>query len=119
MDGRAVVRLFDCTGKMCGRILWLKVPRDLEGQLDRDKNNPKLRNRQLCGLTILWILQPTTQYHWEGGWCYNSDDGTKYRVKAQLESGDTIIARIDLGIPLFGQSKTVARVPRGTSPGWC
>ena len=34
-------------------------------------------------------------------------------------SADTIVARIYLGIPLFGQTKTMDRVPHDTSAGWC
>ncbi len=121
IDGRAAVQVFDCDGLMCGRILWLKVPRNLLGQLDRDKKNPDLalRQRQLCGLTILWHLEPIAPGRWENGWFYNPDDGKTYRVTAQLRSADVMIARIYLGIPLFGETKTLVRVPHGTSEGWC
>jgi hypothetical protein len=30
-----------------------------------------------------------------------------------------IVARIYLGIALFGESKILHRVPHGTSDGWC
>lgn len=121
LDGRVVVQIFDCASKMCGRILWLKISRDPQGQLDRDKNNPNpaLRNRLLCGLTILWNLQLTSPDRWENGWFYNPDDGKTYRVTAQLEHSDTIIARIYLGVPLLGKTKTLGRVAHGTSAGWC
>ena len=60
MDGRVAVETYDCDGLMCGRIVWLAVPRDAEGVLDADKNNPNpvLRERPLCGLSILWNLHP-------------------------------------------------------------
>lgn len=121
MDAKAAVQIFDCDGLLCGRILWLQIPRDPQGQLIRDKNNPDpaLRQRQLCGLTILWGLRPTSQDRWADGWFYNPDDGTTYRVSAQLRSADVIRARIYLGIPFFGESKTLSRVPHGTSEGWC
>ena len=56
IDGKAAVQIFDCDGLLCGRILWLQTPRDPQGQLNRDKNNPDpaLRQRWLCGLTVLW-----------------------------------------------------------------
>jgi uncharacterized protein (DUF2147 family) len=121
LDGKVVVQIFDCASKMCGRILWLKVPRYPQGQLDRDKSNPNptLRNRQLCGLTIIWNLQRASPDRWKDGWFYNPDDGKTYRVAARFESSDTIIARIYLGVPLFGETKTLRRVPHGTSAGWC
>ena len=60
IDGKAAVQIFECQGLLCGRILWLKIPRDPQGQLNRDKKNPDpaVRQRRLCGLTILWGLHP-------------------------------------------------------------
>jgi uncharacterized protein (DUF2147 family) len=121
IDQKAAVEIFDCSGLMCGRILWLIEPRNPEGQLDRDKHNPDLalRQRELCGLTILWNLHPAGPNRWRDGWFYNPDDGKTYRVSAELKSDDLIAARIYVGFPILGQTKTLARVPKGTSQGWC
>jgi uncharacterized protein (DUF2147 family) len=121
IDNRAAVQIYDCAGLMCGRIIWLKVPRNLLGQLDRDKHNPDpaLRQRQLCGLTMLSSLHPDGRNRWKDGWFYNPDDGKTYRVSAQLVSDNVMTARIYLGVPLLGQTKTLARVPHGVTAGWC
>lgn len=121
IDGRVAVQIYDCMDLMCGRILWLKVPRNAIGQLDRDKHNPDpaLRERELCGLTMIWNLHPDGLNRWKDGWFYNPDDGVTYRVSAQLESDDVMLARIYIGLPLFGRTKTLARVPHGVSDGWC
>lgn len=42
-----------------------------------------------------------------------------YRISARLTSADLIVARIYLGIPIFGKTKTLQRVPHGTAEGWC
>jgi uncharacterized protein (DUF2147 family) len=121
IDGRAAVQIFDCNGRLCGRILWLLTPRDPQGRLNRDRNNPDpaLRQRLLCGLTILWALRPTGPGRWGGGWFYNPDDGATYRVSAELRAPDLIVARIYVGIPLFGENRTLVRVAHGISDGWC
>lgn len=121
MDGRVAVQIFECELMMCGRIVWLRVPRDAQGLLNRDRNNPEpdLRQRKLCGLTILWGLLPNGPNLWRDGWFYNPDDGKSYRVTAQLKSDDVIVARIYAGIPIFGKTKTLLRVPHDTSEGWC
>ena len=120
IDGKAAVQIFDCSGLLCGRILWLQVSRDPQGQLNRDRNNPDpaLRQRRLCGLTILWDLRSVGPARWGGGWFYNPDDGKTYRVSAELKSANLIVARIYLGVPLLGETKTLLRVAHGTSDGW-
>jgi uncharacterized protein (DUF2147 family) len=121
MDGRVAVQIHDCAQLMCGRIIWLRVPRDAGGVLDRDKNNPDpaLRDRKLCGLTILRGLRPTGGNRWKDGQFYNPDDGKTYRVTAQIKSPDQMVARIYLGLPILGQTKTLDRVTHDTTEGWC
>jgi uncharacterized protein (DUF2147 family) len=121
MDARVAVQIYSCADLLCGRILWLQIPRDPQGRLDRDKNNPEpaLQQRPLCGLTVLWNLHSAGPQHWEGGWFYNPENGKTYNVSAQLKSADVLIARIYLGNPFFGETKTLIRVPHGTSKGWC
>jgi uncharacterized protein (DUF2147 family) len=121
MDSKVAVQIFDCSNLLCGRILWLQIPRDPQGHLDRDKNNPDptLRQRPLCGLTILWGLHSAGPDRWKRGWFYNPDDGKTYNVSARLGADDVIVARIYRTIQLFGETKTLHRVSHGTSEGWC
>ena len=121
IDARAAIQIFDCAGAACGQIVWLQSPRDSEGQSRRDKNNPDLalRQRRLCGLVVLWGLLPTGPDRWGDGWFYNPDDGLTYRVFAALRSADLLIARIYLGLPIFGSTKPLLRIPPGNSDGWC
>ena len=121
MDGKVAVQIFTCSDRLCGRILWLQTPRDVQGVLDRDKHNPDptLRQRGLCGLTILWNLQPDGSNRWKDGWFYNPDDGQTYKVTAELTPSDQIMARIYTLLPLLGKTKILQRVLHGTSDGWC
>ncbi len=121
IHAKVAVQIFACGGLLCGRIVWLQHPRDQAGQLVRDLENPDpaLRQRPLCGQTILWGLQPADIDHWENGWLYNPDDGKTYRVRAELRSADSVVARIYLGAPFFGETWTLLRVPRLSSEGWC
>jgi uncharacterized protein (DUF2147 family) len=122
IDGTGgAVQIFDCSGLLCGRIIWLRTVRDTAGRLTSDKKNPDpaFRQRLLCGLTILQGLQPAGLDHWNSGSLYNPDDGGTYRVSAELRSADVVVARIYLGVPLFGETRTLLRVPRLRSEGWC
>jgi uncharacterized protein (DUF2147 family) len=98
-----------CSGKRC-----------IHSKVSHEVVAPEfgLRQRPLCGQTILWGLQPAEFDHWESGWLYNPDDGKTYRVRAELRSADSLVARIYLGIPFSGETWTLLRVPRLSSEGW-
>ena len=121
MRQKVAIQIFDCSGLLCGRAIWLKAPLDPQGLLKRDLLNPDpaLRQRQVCGPTVIWNLHPVPPNRWEEGWFYNPDDGVTYRVKMVLTSPDIIEARIYLGIPLLGADRTLIRIPHGIGAGWC
>jgi len=121
IDGEAAVQIFDCEGKLCGRILFLESPHNPQGELKRDKRNPDpaLRERELCGLNVIWDLRPAGPDHWEGGRFYNPDSGKTYDVKMELTASDALEARFYQGASFLGQTKTLSRIPHGTSKGWC
>jgi len=122
IDGTgAAVQIFDRSGLLCGRVIWLEKARDTAGRLARDDKNPDpiFRQRPLCGLTVIQGLEPAGLDHWNSGSLYNPEDGQTYRVSAELRSADVFVARIYLGVPLFGETKTLLRVPRLRSEGWC
>lgn len=121
IDGEAAVQIFDCEGMLCGRVLFLESPHDPQGALKRDKRNPDqaLRDRELCGLNVIWGLRPTGPDSWDGGRFYNPDGGQTYDVKMKLTAPDTLEARFYQGASFLGQTKTLSRIPRGSSKGWC
>ncbi len=121
IDSNSALQIFDCDGLLCGRVAWLRNIRDRAGQIQRDKYNPDhgLRQRFVSGLTVIWGLHPTGSGNWQDGWFYNPDDGNTYRAAAELRSNDTLVARIYLGMPLFGSTKILRRVSRLSAEGWC
>jgi uncharacterized protein (DUF2147 family) len=121
INGEAAVQIFDCNTLLCGRILWLQAPRDAQGQLKRDRKNPDpaLRQRELCGLTVIRDLRSSGPNHWNDGWFYYPDSGKTYNIKVELTSSDALVARFYQGTSLVGETKTLRRVLHGTSEGWC
>lgn len=120
-EGKVAIQIYNCRQRLCGRILWLQVPRDEAGALAVDKNNPDpaLRTRKLCGLTIIRRLKPLGGNKWDEGTFYNPDDGVTYNVSAQLVSDNKIVAQVYLASPFLGQQKTLTRIVRKTTEGWC
>ena len=73
----------------------------------------------MCGPTIIWNMQAIDPGHWKDGWFYNPDDGATYRLTMELQSDDVIMARVYEGLPVFGKTRTLIRVPMGIGAGWC
>jgi uncharacterized protein (DUF2147 family) len=121
IKGEAAVQIFECNSLLCGRILWLQAPHDSQGQLKRDKRNPDpaLRQRELCGLTVIRDLRSTGPNQWDDGRFYYPDSGKTYDVKMELTSSDALVARFYQGTSFVGETKTLSRVLHGTSEGWC
>jgi uncharacterized protein (DUF2147 family) len=115
------LQLFNCSGLLCGRIVWVRNASDTGGRPASDNNNPDpaSRRRPLSGLTVLRGLRPVGPDHWDSGSLYNPDDGRTYLVSAKLRSADVLVARVYVGMPLFGETKTVLWVPRLGSDGRC
>ena len=55
----------------------------------------------------------------DGGRFYSPDSGQTYGVKMTLTAPDTLEARFYQGASFLGQTKTLSRIERGTSKGWC
>jgi hypothetical protein len=55
LANRVAVHVFEYSGLLCGKIVWLVRPRTPAGQPDVDHLNPDpaLRQRPLCGLTTI------------------------------------------------------------------
>ena len=86
---------------------------------DHRNPDPALRQRHLCGLTIVWGLRPAGQNHWSNGWLYDPKDGITYRVSAELTSVSTITARVYHGTPLLGRTEILVRDPQLRPDGRC
>lgn len=121
MDEKVAIQIFDCGSMLCGQVAWLKAPFDPQGLPKHDGLNPDpaMRWRGLCRQTIIWNLHSADHDRWEGGWFYNPNDGLTYRLTIELRSADMVVARIYLGYPIFGVTRTLVRIPEGTSFGWC
>lgn len=123
----AIVQFKQCSGgaaspvkpQICGQIVWTQNPRDEQGKLKRDVNNPDeaLRDRSLCGLPLIGDLTPASEAVLEDGWIYNPRSGDTYGAEAELVSADKLKLRGFLGISLLGSNQIWTRV--GDDRGGC
>lgn len=75
---------------------------------DTKNPDPKLRERKLKDLVIMWNLR-FEDGEYIDGYCYNPRDGNTYRVKFKLLSPTRLRLRGYLAIPLLGQTQDWTR----------
>ena len=119
IENEVALEILDCNGLLCGRIVYLRIPRDETGELKREQENPRagLRPRLICGMTVLEDLRPVGPDNWDLGRFYDPRDGGRYSIAARLISRNVIIARIYSGSRVNGQSQTLLRYTAKTHSG--
>jgi len=80
-DKESQVRITNCSGALCGNLVWLKEPNDpATGRPKTDKNNADAskQSRPLLGVQIVLGMKPSgTPDQWSGN-VYNASDGKTY-----------------------------------------
>lgn len=73
------VKISPCGEQVCAVIVWLKAPKDENGnaRLDAKNSDPALRTRPLIGTSIFGNMRPTEENGWSGD-VYNPFDGATY-----------------------------------------
>lgn len=89
--GDTRIQVSRCGGALCGRVAWLREPRNAKGQpkVDRRNPNPAMRERRLIGLPVLLNMKPAGERRWSGH-IYNADDGRTYASTIQLAAADSM-----------------------------
>ncbi len=87
--GKTQVQLFECNGKVCGKIIWLKKPLK-NGKPKSDFKNKKkhLRNRPVLGLKVIYGMKQKGGAKWKGK-AYNPDDGSIYKTTLKFVNANT------------------------------
>ncbi len=114
-SGRGGIDIEPCGAKLCGQLVWLKVPLNGQGKPKSDIHNPKasLQQRPLCGVQVLNGFVADGPNAWTGGTIYDAASGKTYTSNIALNPDGTLQVRGYVGIPLFGKSQTWTR----TAPG--
>lgn len=88
-NGKVTVRVSDCSGNLCAKIVGLKEPIskiDGKAKVDRENPDPDKRTRPLIGLSILIGMKPAGDGKWQGA-IYNPDDGKTYSATVRHDGG--------------------------------
>ncbi|NUB05117.1 DUF2147 domain-containing protein [Azospirillum sp. Vi22] len=110
-DKDAALKISECAGQLCGRIVWLESSTEPGGSLRLDRNNfdPARHAQRICGLVVITGLRSTGPDTWDGS-VYNPQDGRTYRGTITALSDQTLKVHAYIGLPIFGRSQTWTRV---------
>jgi uncharacterized protein (DUF2147 family) len=98
------LNIFECGGRFCARIAWVK---------------DVARRATQCGRTIVWGLQSTAGNQWEGGSIVDPDNENVYQLAAEFEPDGTLRAHIFKGMSLLGKTEILKRVDVHSLSGLC
>jgi uncharacterized protein (DUF2147 family) len=85
------VRITNCSGALCGTLIWLKEPNDpATGKPKLDKNNADAskQSRPLLGVPIVLAMKPSGPNVWSGN-VYNASDGKTYSGSFTMTGDNT------------------------------
>lgn len=112
-DKDAKVELYMNEGILEGKVVWLDVPNEADGNLKRDKKNPdeNLRNRSILNHVFLTgFKKEPSEDKWTGGSVYDAKSGKTYKGWIKVIDQNTMKLRGFVGISLFGRSEEWTRV---------
>ncbi|MCC5945060.1 MAG: DUF2147 domain-containing protein [Bernardetiaceae bacterium] len=99
--------------KYYGKIVWLEITHDENGNIRKDDLNPdeSLRDHEIMGLEILKDFKYAGRGEWEDGTVYDPDTGNTYSGTMRIEDDyDKLKMRGYVGIALFGRTDVWTRV---------
>jgi len=106
-SGKARIKIFkDKAGLFHGKIVWLREPKDENGNPKVDKNNPDESKKKtaLMGLQNLRGFKYDGEKKWVDGQIYDPENGSDYSCKMELTDNNTLEVRGFIGVSLFGRT---------------
>jgi len=91
-DKGSKVEIVSCAEAMCGRVVWMEIEHDDEGNILTDiyNPNPALRTAPVLGLVIMTDIKPTDKEKVWQGRVYNPQDGRTYDFWLTVKSESQI-----------------------------
>lgn len=107
-DGKeSIIEVYEQNNKYYGKLIWLEEPRDENGKIKRDAENPdeSLRDRPLKGLVLMkGLTYDSDDKEWVDGEIYDPESGNTYSCHARLKNSDVLYLRGYMGISLIGRT---------------
>lgn len=110
---QGAVELVQCGERLCGNIVWLRLPVDHTGRplTDALNTDARKRKRPICGLPVIGDLKRQPGGSWDEGWIYDPKQGRQFDVALRLQSADRLQVTGYLGIKLISETFVWRRAP--------
>lgn len=81
----SIIRIGPCGAHLCGKLVWLKEPKNADGspKLDRNNKDSAKQTRPMLGLDLLTDFAAEDD-HWVGH-AYNPEDGRTYDITFKVD----------------------------------
>ncbi len=111
-DKKSKIEIYKKGNTYYADIVWMKEPREDDGSLKKDENNPDpdKRDRTIKGLTIFKGMKCTETNMLEDGTLYDPESGKEYSGWMELKDANTLKVRGYIGISMIGRTEYFERV---------
>ena len=112
-SGDSHIEFYRCGELLCGRLVWLRNPADVNGKprLDERNPDPTRRPQPLQNLTVLQNLRFNAETdRWEDGEIYDPENGRTYSCYLASAGKDRLEVKGYIGFSLIGKSHYWQRV---------
>ena len=110
-DNKALVKIYKQDDVYNGKIIWLKEPKNEDGSVKLDTNNPDeaQRGQPIIGLNLVKGFNYNGENKWADGTIYDPDNGKTYKCKMSLNDDGTLKVRGFIGVSLIGRTQVWTR----------
>tara|TARA_B110000467_G_C18228431_1_gene427227 strand:- start:77 stop:520 length:444 start_codon:yes stop_codon:yes gene_type:complete len=111
-EGDAQIEVFKEKDHYFGKIVWLEIAKDENGEWMLDVKNPdeKLKTRKKLGMTVMQnLVWDANEKEWNNGKIYDAREGDTYSLYAKTDGMDILNLRGYIGFALFGKTTSWTR----------
>lgn len=102
----AKIEIYRCGEELCGKVVWLRNPKDDDGNPVKDENNvnSEMKRREVMGMNVLEGFSFNGKDRWVDGEAYDPKSGKTYTSYISLKDKNTLELRGYIGTPILGKT---------------
>jgi uncharacterized protein (DUF2147 family) len=102
----AKIEIYRCGEVLCGKVVWLRNPKDDDGKPVKDENNvnSEMKKREVMGMKVLEGFSHNGKDRWVNGEAYDPKSGKTYTSYISLKDKNTLELRGYIGTPILGRT---------------